>query len=202
MRIWTLWRGDRLSWRCSSRIGALRSRDPPQTSTPARDGCGLLWYAPLVPMNGETARRTVDMVRRVCKDHAIEPLITLTSLSDRCFDMTVPILFPQHDGERTADADRCFRQLFRDGREIGVAPYRMGVEAMTLLVEPSPYWRTVSAIKQAIDPHQIMAPGRYSNCKLPPATSIRPPVRLVDEELGRRGDGPVARHATSHDRRW
>jgi 4-cresol dehydrogenase (hydroxylating) flavoprotein subunit len=140
---------------------------PAADLNPARDGCGLLWYAPLVPMNGETVRRTVDMVRRVCTDHAIEPLITLTSLSDRCFDMTVPILFPQHDEERTAEAYRCFRQLFRNGCEIGVAPYRMGVEAMTLIMEPSPYWRTVSAIKQAIDPHQIMAPGRYSNCALP-----------------------------------
>ena len=136
---------------------------PAADLNPARDGCGLLWYGPLVPMNGGAVRRAVDMVRRVCKDHAIEPLITLTSLSDRCFDMTVPILFSQQDGERTAEAYRCFRQLFRDGCEIGVAPYRMGVEAMTLLVEPSPYWGMVSALKQAIDPHQIIAPGRYSN---------------------------------------
>jgi hypothetical protein len=33
---------------------------------------------------------------------------------------------------------------------------------MPLLVEPSPYWRMVSTLKQAIDPHQIIAPGRYS----------------------------------------
>ena len=136
---------------------------PHSDLNPARDGCGLLWYAPLVPMNGETVRGTVDTVRRVCADHSIEPLINMTSVSDRCFDLTVPILFPQHDGTRTAEARRCFRQLFRTGRDIGVAPYRMGIEGMTLLLEPSPYWNMVSTIKQAIDPHQIMAPGRYSN---------------------------------------
>ena len=73
-------------------------------------------------MSGKTVRRTIDMVRRVCKNYAIEPLVTLTSLSDRCFDMTVPVLFPEHDGDRTAEAYRCFRQLFREGCEIGVAP--------------------------------------------------------------------------------
>jgi 4-cresol dehydrogenase (hydroxylating) len=81
----------------------------------------------------------------VCVDHAIEPLITLTSVSNRCFDLTVPILFPRTDEARTNDARRCFRQLFDEGRNIGVAPYRMGPETMTLLVEPSPYWHMVSA---------------------------------------------------------
>jgi hypothetical protein len=136
---------------------------PTTNLNPARDGCGLLWYAPLVPMKGETVARTVDMVRRVCKDHAIEPLITLTSMSDRCFDVTVPILFPQHVANRSAEAHRCYRQLFCTGREIGIAPYRIGIEAMTMLLEPSPFWRMVSTIKQALDPHQIIAPGRYSN---------------------------------------
>jgi FAD/FMN-containing dehydrogenase len=136
---------------------------PASDLNPARDGCGLLWYSPLVPMDSDTVRQTVDMVRTVCTDHAIEPLITLTSVSDRCFDVTVPILFPQHDPARTAEAYRCFWQLLDDGREIGVAPYRMGVEAMTLLVEASPYWRMVAALKRAVDPHQILAPGRYSN---------------------------------------
>jgi hypothetical protein len=173
---------------------------PATDLNPARDGCGLLWYTPLVPMNDKTVTRTVDMVRTVCIDHEIEPLITLTSLSDRCFDMTVPILFPKHDGERAAEAHRCFRRLFLGGREIGVAPYRMGVEAMALLVEPSPYWRTVSALKEAIDPHQIMAPGRYSNCELPAAAPPRRPTRPVDGELGGPGDGS-ARPVTPSERR-
>jgi FAD/FMN-containing dehydrogenase len=172
---------------------------PTTDLNPARDGCGLLWYAPLVPMNDETVRRTVDMVRRVCRDHAIEPLITLTSLSDRCFDMTVPILFPQHDEGRTTDAYHCFRQLFRDGCEIGVVPYRIGIESLDLLVKPTSYWRTVSALKQAIDPHQIMAPGRYSSCELSQSQSAaRGPD--VTRSMALEATGPAARHAILDER--
>jgi 4-cresol dehydrogenase (hydroxylating) flavoprotein subunit len=117
-------------------------------------------------MIGDTVRRTIDMVKGVCVHHGIEPLMTVTSVSDRCFDLTVPILFPQSDETRIADARRCFRQLLHEGRQIGVAPYRTGAESMTLLTEPTPYWRMVSTIKESVDPNQIVAP-----------VGIRPSVR-------------------------
>jgi 4-cresol dehydrogenase (hydroxylating) flavoprotein subunit len=64
---------------------------------PARDGCGLIWYPPLVPMTAERVGRYVAMVGEICATHAIEPLITLTSLSERCFDSSVPLLFDRAD---------------------------------------------------------------------------------------------------------
>jgi hypothetical protein len=135
---------------------------PASNLDPARDGCGLLWYAPLVPMKEDKVRDTVAMVRKVCAEHKIEPLMTLTSLSSRCFDLTLPILFSQTDAAQTAKARRCFEQLFAEGQQLGVAPYRVGIETMPLLVQPSPYWRLVSALKAAVDPDQIIAPGRYT----------------------------------------
>lgn len=135
---------------------------PAANLDPARDGCGLLWYAPLVPMQDHTVREAVAMVRRVCLEHRIEPLMTLTSLSSRCFDLTVPIVFAQKNAAQTARARRCFDDLFAQGQQIGIAPYRVGIEAMSSLVRPSPYWQLVAALKAAVDPDRIMAPGRYS----------------------------------------
>jgi len=135
---------------------------PTSNLDPARDGCGLLWYAPLVPMKEEIVRNTVDMIRRVCLEYKIELLMTLTALSSRCFDLTLPILLAQKDAGQADGARRCFEQLFAEGKQLGVAPYRVGVEAMPLLVQSSSYWRLVSALKAAIDPEQIMAPGRYA----------------------------------------
>ncbi len=56
---------------------------------PARDGCGVAWYSPLVPMKPESVTAYVRMVTAIMRKHRLEPLITLTSLSDRCFDSTV-----------------------------------------------------------------------------------------------------------------
>jgi 4-cresol dehydrogenase (hydroxylating) flavoprotein subunit len=129
---------------------------------PARDTCGLLWYAPIVPMKKSIVRNAVDTVERVCKENSIEPLMTLTALSNRCFDLTVPILFSQEDSAQTDDARRCYRQLFKEGQQVGVAPYRVGIEGMPLLVQATPYWQLVSSLKGAVDPENIMAPGRYA----------------------------------------
>lgn len=130
---------------------------------PARDGCGLIWYPPLVPMIPARVGRYVDMVGEVCVGHGIEPLITLTSLSDRCFDSSVPLLFDRRDADQTARAQSCYRALLEAGRKDGFLPYRMGVDLMSWLTcSDAPCWEMVTAIKSALDPGNIIAPGRYA----------------------------------------
>jgi 4-cresol dehydrogenase (hydroxylating) len=131
---------------------------------PAADGCGLIWYSPLIPMRPAEASEYVAMVNEVCARHAIEPLITLTSLSDRCFDSSVPLLFDRRNPEATARAQACYRALLDAGKAKGFLPYRIGVDAMDWLVRPGlPYWDTIAAIKSAIDPRHIISPGRYGS---------------------------------------
>lgn len=129
---------------------------------PARDGCGLLWYAPLVPLRPAAVRSYVEMVERICPQHGMEPLITLTSLSERCFDSTVPLLFDRASADDAARAHACQRALLAAGQEAGFLPYRLGVHSMKEWIDPAlPCWRFSSALKQAVDPHGILAPGRY-----------------------------------------
>ena len=141
-----------------------KSGGPPESDRPldpARDGCGIMWYAPLVPMTAAAARSYVDMVNEICPQFGINPLITLTTISERCFDSTVPILFdPTVDEARARD---CYRMLFEEGSKRGFFPYRMNLQSMGLYTdnEDSVYWRTVSRIKDAIDPERLIAPGRY-----------------------------------------
>jgi 4-cresol dehydrogenase (hydroxylating) flavoprotein subunit len=143
----------------------LRGDSPSNTGEmdPAKDGCGLIWYSPLVPMKSEAVQAFVEMVRRVCTDHGIEPLITLTSLSDRLFDSTVPILYrPEKEGA-TAIAQGCYKALCEAGRDFGCVPYRLSTQAMDLLASPQAHshWTFLHKLKAAIDPSLIIAPGRY-----------------------------------------
>jgi 4-cresol dehydrogenase (hydroxylating) len=130
---------------------------------PARDGCGLIWYTPLVPMRLEKVREYVQMVRNVCVSYRVEPLITLTSLSNRCFVSSVPLLFDRTSEDAIERAGECYNALLKAGREIGCMPYRATVDSMQCFIQPeTPYWQIVSALKRELDPQGLMAPGRYT----------------------------------------
>lgn len=131
---------------------------------PARDGCGLRWYSPLIPMDPAEAERFVSQTTSIAISHGIEPLITLTSLSERCFDSTVPLLFDRSDPEAVARAIACHQHLRGIGCENGWVPYRIGIDEHSWLVDRStPFWSLARTLKRAVDPHNVLAPGRYSS---------------------------------------
>lgn len=137
--------------------------EPDRALNPARDRCGLIWYAPLVPMRSNSVRSFVNMVHRICLEHELDPLITLTSLSDRCFDSTVPLLYVNGNPDDAKRAEACYFALYEAGREFGFLPYRLGIHAMHLAGESSsPAWELINKIKKVIDPNHIISPGRYS----------------------------------------
>ena len=142
-----------------------RSGELPKSGTPknpARDGCGLIWFAPLVPMRGKDARRYTEMVERICPEYGINPLITLTTINDRCFDSTVPLLFDRNDATATERANACYQALYAAGQKEGFLPYRLNIDSMkTLSDEGSVSSALAAQFKAAVDPDHIIAPGRY-----------------------------------------
>ena len=135
---------------------------PGQPKNPARDGCGLIWFAPLVPIRGDDVRRYINMIESVCPQYGVNPLITLTTVNDRCFDSTVPLLFDRSDADATAKANDCYRALVSAGQQEGFLPYRLNNDAMGILnTGDSAFSRLASQLKATVDPNFILAPGRY-----------------------------------------
>jgi len=142
------------------RSGALP--EPGQAKNPARDGCGLIWFAPLVPIRAKDVRRYTDMIEKICPQYGVNPLITLTTVNDRCFDSTVPLLFDRRDPSATARANDCYRALYKAGQKEGFLPYRLNIHAMDILnTGNSGFSKLANQLKAAIDPNFILAPGRY-----------------------------------------
>lgn len=148
---------------CYRKLPQGAPKDASLLLNPAKDGCGIMWYAPLVPMKTDIVRQYVDFVHEVCKKHYIEPLITLTSLSDRCFDSTVPILFDAKNPKEVAQAKACLNELFNEGQKLGFYPYRASIDMMDQVVSADQtFWKLQKKLKDAVDPQGIVAPGRYS----------------------------------------
>lgn len=126
-----------------------------------QDGCGILWFAPLVPISANAVQSYLRVAKQILTQFNFEPAITLTSLSDRCFDSALAILFDTANTDDTARAHLCYRALFFACKELGFLPYRMPTAHMDLLEKDGPAARLAQSIKRAIDPNTIIAPGRY-----------------------------------------
>lgn len=129
---------------------------------PAADGCGLSWYAPLVPMRPGDVRAYVNMVKEITPQHGLEPLITFTTLSDRLFDSTVPLVFERNKPEAVAASEACYQALFDTGRAKGWFPYRVSIKTMPTLVGlQSDATAFQERLRKDLDPNDLLSPGRY-----------------------------------------
>lgn len=132
------------------------------TKDPARDQCGLLWYAPLVPMRGRDVISFVNFASEQLREHRLEPVITLSSQGDRLFDSTVPLLFDLRDPEAARGAAACLKQLIAKGQNLGFYPYRLHIDSIADHQARQPRAAALTqTLKHALDPQNLLAPGRY-----------------------------------------
>ena len=131
--------------------------------SPGQDGCGLLWYAPLITMKAEKMREFVEFIRKTCPRFNIEPFITFTNLKHDCVDSTIPIVFDLSNPKAVTDAHNCLQTLVKEGLKKGFVPYRLNIDQQQwLLSKDSHFWQTVNKIKNSVDPHNILSQGRYN----------------------------------------
>jgi 4-cresol dehydrogenase (hydroxylating) len=133
------------------------------TLSPSEDGCGLLWYAPLITMKAAKMREFVEFIREVCPKYNIEPFVTFTNLRHDCVDSTIPIVFDLSNPQAVKDAHNCLKALVEQGLKKGFVPYRLNIDQQQwLLDKDTDFWRTVNLLKSALDPNNILSKGRYN----------------------------------------
>jgi len=137
--------------------------DPNHVFSIAKDKCGLLWYAPLLPMIPEEMQRYVNFIRTTCPKYNIEPFITFTNLRHDCIDSTIPIVFDSSNPAAVKDAQNCLKELVLEGLKQGWVPYRLNIDQQQwLLDKDKAFWKAVQLLKNSFDPNNILSPGRYN----------------------------------------
>lgn len=129
---------------------------------PGRDGCGVLWYAPIVPFRPAAVAAFSAEAEAICRAHGIEPQMRLVLVSSRQIDLLLPVVFDKRDAASTATAQACYKALFDAGRQHGYLPYRMNSQHMDHVIDPeAPFWQLLADFKHSIDPDDLLSPGRY-----------------------------------------
>jgi 4-cresol dehydrogenase (hydroxylating) len=134
---------------------------PPSSMDPDRDGCGLLWYAPIAPMEGRHAEVIAGITHRILLEYGFEPSISMTLITERAVACVISICYDRREPGQDDQAMACYLRLQRELTEQGYYSYRLGIQAMSEMNGSDGYGALVRAMKDAIDPNGVLAPGRY-----------------------------------------
>ncbi len=138
----------------------------PHNANPALDNCGMLWIAPIIPMQGQDVLKLHDIIEPIFKTYKFDLFITLSTVNDRTLGAVITIAYDKESTDEVQRAQACYHTAFNAVMEAGYVPYRVGIQSMSDLVqETDVYWKTVRNIKTALDPENIIAPGRYDASK-------------------------------------
>lgn len=146
---------------------------------PAKDRCGLMWFAPISPCTAADVERLKRTADEIFARHGFDNMPTITALTARALAWTMPILFDRENPRETQQAAKCHAELVAACRKAGYLPYRTGVDGMRELISTDDvFWRTIARLKRALDPAGILAPGRYAPDEDDAAGDEEAPLRL------------------------
>jgi 4-cresol dehydrogenase (hydroxylating) flavoprotein subunit len=141
----------------------------PEGADPARDNCGLLWLSPVLPMRGADMHAVMALAEPYFARYGLDLFATFSMVTERALGGVLTIAYDKDDAQESADAQACYHGLFAALMAAGYLPYRVGLQSMAAL-DPGmdSFWRTAGRIKVALDPLNILAPGRYQPPPGPP----------------------------------
>jgi 4-cresol dehydrogenase (hydroxylating) len=157
--------------------------DIPADPDPDRDGCGLLWTAPVATMEGAAAQALVAMAERIVLAHGFEPQISMTLLTERSLSCVISIAYDRDLPGEDARAMGAYVDLQTQLEREGYYPYRLGIAHMDTLNADPVYSHLLRTLKRALDPGNILAPGRYI-----PGPTAGAAARTAEGAASRRGD--------------
>ncbi|MEI6807800.1 MAG: FAD-binding oxidoreductase [bacterium] len=130
---------------------------------PDQSDCGMLFTLPILPTTPKELQSAVDHAELVFARHGFIAYITLNLINGHALEAVINMAFDRRSPERVAAAHACTEELTADLIRMGYIPYRVGIQSMAqVITHDDSFWQTVKAIKAALDPNNIISPGRYS----------------------------------------
>lgn len=139
-----------------------RKKGPlPTQMDPDRDGCGLLWCSPVLPNTGAAATEVTRLATDLLLRYGFEPQISLSFATERSLICVTTISYDRSVAGEDERATACYRELVEQLLARGYPPYRLNVASMDYAGVEGAYAASLGAMKAALDPNNVLAPGRY-----------------------------------------
>jgi len=152
---------------------------PSQDVDPARDRCGLTWFAPILPLTNKDIQPFLAACKQRFTAHGLDFYVALLLMNPRSIICLMAIMYDKEDSEQAARADALYGELMTTMQRAGYQQYRAALSGWGRVFEASPELLNLNnRIKAALDPANVLAPGRY-NIGRPPEV-----IPVCDPEAG------------------
>lgn len=126
-----------------------------------RGGGGSMWFAPVSQARGSECDKQRRLAKTILNKHGLD-YVGEFIVGWRDMHHVIDVLYDRTDPEETQRARACFNDLLDSFEREGYAVYRVNTEFMDRVAQSyGPVKRRVEhAIKRALDPNNILAPGK------------------------------------------
>ena len=125
---------------------------------------GFLCVNVAVPMDGDMVVKIIDISTRIAKSLGLKTYIRgFSDLGVDALKGHFSVIFNRKNQSEIKQAHKWKNMLYLQLRHIGIYPQRLDIDSMQdfTLASQNDYWRTLKKIKNALDPNNILSPGRY-----------------------------------------
>ncbi len=135
---------------------------PDQDVHPARDSCGLFWFAPILPFTGQAVSEFLNVAQGLFHEQGFDLYVALLVMNPRSIVALMAILYRKEDAAETHRASVLYERLCALVLSEGYQQYRAAMPAWRGLFDQAPgFLKLCDTLKSAVDPNNIMAPGHY-----------------------------------------
>jgi len=132
-----------------------------QWRTENYDDMGLIWYGPVFPAKGKTAKLVEGLAVSEFKKYGFEMPITLTLVKPDTLVGILSISFDKMDHNQQERAFSLYKSLDAKLISKGIFPYRASILAQENMPYEPDFKKLIRSLKKECDPNHIISPGRY-----------------------------------------
>lgn len=122
----------------------------------------MIFCVPTVPYEGCEVRDALEIAREALAKYGFEPILIVGCISERVIYLNVDIAYDRDVPGEDEKALQCHDEMLDRLVESRYIPYRLGLQSYGFLTgREEGYTKLVGDLKKALDPNNILAPGRY-----------------------------------------
>lgn len=131
----------------------------------------LMWCSSRIPSDSTSVIKYIEIVKQCYRKHGYEFLLEMLMVTPNDIVTLQKIQWQKGNAEQEKRGLACYKEMRESLQEAGFYPYRMGVHSQPEVKHWQGRLDSLNAIKQKLDPNNIISPGRYgidlnSNCHL------------------------------------